>query len=71
MADIHTPDEWIAVSDLDAMVDVTLALVDLARTALMESRRLGPVVGLGTYGTFDRDAGARCRCRRSGASRPA
>jgi tripeptide aminopeptidase len=33
MADIHTPDEWIAVSDLDAMVDVTLALVDLARTA--------------------------------------
>jgi tripeptide aminopeptidase len=33
MADIHSPDEHIAVSDLDAMVDVTLALVDLARTA--------------------------------------
>jgi tripeptide aminopeptidase len=28
MADIHTPDEHIAVSDLEAMVDVTLALVD-------------------------------------------
>jgi tripeptide aminopeptidase len=31
MADIHTPDEHIAVSDIDAMVDVTLALVDAAR----------------------------------------
>ena len=31
MADIHTPDERIAVSDLDSMVDVTLALVDEAR----------------------------------------
>ena len=31
MTDIHTPDEHIAVSDLDAMVDVTLALVDAAR----------------------------------------
>jgi tripeptide aminopeptidase len=30
MADIHTPGERIAVSDLDAMVDVTLALVDAA-----------------------------------------
>jgi tripeptide aminopeptidase len=30
MTDIHTPDERIAVADLDAMVDVTLALVDLA-----------------------------------------
>jgi tripeptide aminopeptidase len=28
MADIHTPDEHIAVADLEAMVDVTLALVD-------------------------------------------
>jgi tripeptide aminopeptidase len=28
MTDIHTPDEHIAVSDLEAMVDVTLALVD-------------------------------------------
>ena len=27
MTDIHTPDERIAVEDLDAMVDVTLALV--------------------------------------------
>jgi len=31
MTDIHTPDERIAVDDLDAMVDVTLALVDSAR----------------------------------------
>ena len=31
MTDIHTPNERIAVADLDAMVDVTLALVDLAR----------------------------------------
>jgi tripeptide aminopeptidase len=31
MTDIHTPDERIAVSDLEAMVDVTLALIDAAR----------------------------------------
>jgi tripeptide aminopeptidase len=31
MTDIHTPNEHIAVADLDAMVDVTLALVDAAR----------------------------------------
>jgi hypothetical protein len=31
MAEIHTPDEYIAVSDLERMVDVTLALVDVAR----------------------------------------
>jgi tripeptide aminopeptidase len=31
MTDIHTADERIAVADLDAMVDVTLALVDAAR----------------------------------------
>ena len=33
MTDIHTPDERIAVADLDAMVDVTLALLDAARDA--------------------------------------
>jgi tripeptide aminopeptidase len=33
MTDIHTPAERIAVADLDAMVDVTLALVDAARAA--------------------------------------
>jgi tripeptide aminopeptidase len=33
MAEIHTPDEHIAVADLEAMVDVTLALVEAARTA--------------------------------------
>jgi tripeptide aminopeptidase len=32
MADIHTPDEHIAVVDLEAMVEVTLALVDAALT---------------------------------------
>jgi tripeptide aminopeptidase len=32
MANIHTPDESIAVADLGAMVDVTLALVDSAVT---------------------------------------
>jgi len=31
MAEIHTPDEHIAVDDLDAMVEVTLALIDAAR----------------------------------------
>ncbi|HEX4519939.1 MAG TPA: M20/M25/M40 family metallo-hydrolase [Gaiellaceae bacterium] len=31
MAEIHTPDEHIAAADIDAMVDVTLALVDAAR----------------------------------------
>ena len=31
MAEIHTPDEHIAASDLERMVDVTLALVDVAR----------------------------------------
>ncbi len=30
MAEIHTPDEHIAVADLERMVDVTLALVDAA-----------------------------------------
>jgi tripeptide aminopeptidase len=31
MKDIHTPDEHIAVEDLEAMVDVTIALVEAAR----------------------------------------
>ena len=31
MAEIHTPDEHIAVADLERMVDVTLALVETAR----------------------------------------
>ena len=33
MTNIHTPDEHIAVADLEGMVDVTLALVDAARDA--------------------------------------
>jgi tripeptide aminopeptidase len=33
MADIHSPDEHIAVADLEGMVDVTLALLDEARAA--------------------------------------
>jgi tripeptide aminopeptidase len=32
MQDIHTPDERIAVDDLERMVDVTLGLVDVAHT---------------------------------------
>ena len=31
MMDIHTPDEHIAVADIEGMVEVTLALVDVAR----------------------------------------
>jgi tripeptide aminopeptidase len=31
MTDIHTPAERIAVADLEGMVEVTLALVDVAR----------------------------------------
>jgi tripeptide aminopeptidase len=33
MAEIHTPEEHIAVADVEAMVDVTLALVDVALSA--------------------------------------
>jgi tripeptide aminopeptidase len=33
MQDIHTPDERITVEDLEGMVEVTLALVDVARDA--------------------------------------
>jgi tripeptide aminopeptidase len=33
MMEIHTPDEHIAVSDLEGMVEVTLALVEVAREA--------------------------------------
>jgi len=33
MMEIHTPDEHIAVSDLEAMVEVTLALVEAARVS--------------------------------------
>ncbi len=33
MAAIHTPDEHIAVADLEAMVEVTLAIIEVARDA--------------------------------------
>jgi tripeptide aminopeptidase len=33
MQDIHTPDERITVDDLEGMVEVTLALFDVARDA--------------------------------------
>jgi acetylornithine deacetylase/succinyl-diaminopimelate desuccinylase-like protein len=33
MQDIHTPDERITVDDLEGMVEVTLALFDVARNA--------------------------------------
>ena len=38
MTDIHTPNEHIAVADLEAMVDVTLALVDAAPLAESQLR---------------------------------
>jgi tripeptide aminopeptidase len=37
MMEIHTPDEHIAVADLERMVDVTLALVDVARESPADS----------------------------------
>ena len=33
MTDIHTPDERIAITDLERMVDVTVALVEVARAS--------------------------------------
>jgi tripeptide aminopeptidase len=33
MTDIHTPNERISVDDLEGMVDVTLALIEIARAA--------------------------------------
>ena len=33
MTDIHTPNEHISVADLDSMVEVTLALIEIARAA--------------------------------------
>lgn len=36
MTDIHTPDERISVADLEAMVEVTLALVDVAAEGVAE-----------------------------------
>jgi len=34
MVDIHTPDERIAVEDLERMVDVTVGIVDAAQQPL-------------------------------------
>ena len=70
MTNIHTPDEHIAVDDLEAMVDVTLvAARRRAIRARDEERRLGPVVGLGTWNTFDTDAALAGDCARRGARR--
>jgi tripeptide aminopeptidase len=41
MAEIHTASEHIAAADLDAMLDITLALVDTARNPLQPST-IGP-----------------------------
>jgi len=41
MAEIHTASEHIAAADLDAMLDITLALVDAARNPLQRST-IGP-----------------------------
>jgi tripeptide aminopeptidase len=40
MMEIHTPDEHIAVADIERMVDVTLALVDVAREAAPDEASL-------------------------------
>jgi acetylornithine deacetylase/succinyl-diaminopimelate desuccinylase-like protein len=41
MAAIHTPDEHIAVADLERMIDVTMALVEVARTTSVEDAERG------------------------------
>jgi hypothetical protein len=41
MAEIHTASEHIAASDLDIMLDVTLALIDAARNPL-QGTTIGP-----------------------------
>ena len=49
MAEIHTPDEHIAVADLEAMVEVTLALVEAAlRSARLWTVRCISVAALDT-----------------------
>ena len=45
MAEIHTPDEHIAVADIERMVDVTLALVEAARCRCL-SLRWGTVTAI-------------------------
>ncbi len=60
MQDIHTPDERIAVADLEGMVEVTLALVDVARELTLRRGRVTAIV--------ERRRGA-CRGSRWTASR--
>ena len=56
MADIHTPDEHIAVADLDGDGRRDARARRRGPRRLIEERRLGPVVGLGTWNTFGSDA---------------
>ena len=53
MAEIHTPDEHIAVADLEAMVEVTLALLEAAASS---------TTAIAYKATL-----ARCACRASSA----
>ena len=46
MADIHTADERIAVADLEAMVEVTLAIVEAARGLTCVTLRWGTVTSV-------------------------
>ena len=56
MTDIHTPDERIAVADLDGDGRGDARARRRGTRRLMEERRLGPVVGLGTWNTFGADS---------------
>ena len=69
MTDIHTPDERIAVADLDGDGRRDARARRRRARGLMEERRLGPVVGLGTWNTFGADAALAGERRRRGARR--
>ena len=55
MAEIHTPDEHFAVTDLEGMVEVTLELVDLARAR--EALMMKPLSSLMRGAGVGRDRG--------------
>src|SRR4029453_5384849 len=67
MRAIHTPDEHIAVADLERMVDVTLALIEVARAASPGDWGTAPRPGRGAghveHVRRRRRAGARRRLR--------
>ena len=59
MAAIHTADEHI-IADLERMVDVTLALVDVARDAASLRRGRSPPSRTGATGSSDSWSMASC-----------